>query len=335
MKQFKGDNVYKLPVDQHELMAMIAPRALLETGNSGQYWLSNGSNYVTARATQQIYNALGIGDRFGFYIDGNHAHCATLPAEAPAISSFVKKFMLGQTISTDVEVYPNPADTVNYGYPIVVAGGNYAYFFPTMNYQRWTNWWGTDNPVFPDNWDTGGTVFASVNGDLDINSGDVVKGGYQLLLDGAHPAAKVSLVSGAKITTDIACQGGVSYTLTIPLAAQTYSFAAGDTPWNPSSNPHSPLVFQGSTTATPPAGVPECVGGHTVNAYFTTLGVSVGGSGNPGGPGLLTTDVTDPLNLRFHLLDNNNGQSTQYHGPVNVNWSPLTSANGTNHNPVP
>ena len=34
MKQFAGDNVYKLPVDQHELMAMVAPRALLETGNT-------------------------------------------------------------------------------------------------------------------------------------------------------------------------------------------------------------------------------------------------------------------------------------------------------------
>jgi hypothetical protein len=55
MNQFAGTNVYKMPVDQHELMAMIAPRALLETGNSGQYWLSNGSNYVVARATQRIY----------------------------------------------------------------------------------------------------------------------------------------------------------------------------------------------------------------------------------------------------------------------------------------
>ena len=119
-------------------------------------------NYVAARATQRIYNALGIGDRFGFYIDGNHGHCATLPAEAPVIASYVDKFMLGQAnTNTDVEVYPNPADTTNYGYPIVVAGGNYAYYFPTMNYRRWTDWWGTNNPVFPDNWTTGGTVVMS------------------------------------------------------------------------------------------------------------------------------------------------------------------------------
>jgi hypothetical protein len=314
-------------------MALVAPRALLETGNASQYWLSNGSNYISARATQQIYNTLGIGDRFGFFIDGSHAHCATLPIENAPLTAFVDKFLLGQaTVDSDVEVYPTPA---NAGTPIEVAGGAYAYDFATMNYGRWTNWWGTNNPVFPDNWNSGGTVVESVNGGLNINSGDNVEAGYELLLNDNHPAATVSLVSGAKITTDVVCQGGNSYTLAIPLPTQSYSIPAGVTPWYPSSDPHSSLVFQGSTTATPPTGVPECVGGQTMNAYFSTTGLSEGGDGNPGGPGLLTTDVTDPLNLRFHLLDNNNGQSTQYHGPLTVNWNPVTSADSTNHNSVP
>ena len=50
---------------------------------------------------------------------------------------------------------------------------------------------------------------------------------------------------------------------------------------------------------------------------------------------MLTTDVTDPLNLRFHVLDDNTGKSTQYLAPLIVNWNPLTSANSTNKNPVP
>jgi len=333
MLQFAADNVYKLPFDQHELMALIAPRALLETGNASQYWLSNGSNYVSARATQQVYNALGIGDRFGFFIDGSHAHCATLPIEIAPITAFVDKFMLGQaSVNTDVEVYPTPA---NAGSPITTANGAYAYDFPTMNYGRWTNWWGTNNPSFPDNWNTGGTVVESVNDGLSINSGDIVEAGYELLLDGNHPAATVSLVKGAKITTDVVCQGGVSYTLAIPLPTQSYSFVAGETPWYPSSNPHSSLTFQGSTTATPPAGVEACVAGQTTNAYFSATGLSENGDGNPGGPGLLTTDVTDPLNLRFHVLDTNTGKSTQYLAPLIVNWNPLTSANSTNTNPAP
>ena len=76
MFQFGGNNVSYLPVDHHELMAMCAPRALLVTGNTDYTWLSNPSCYVCSRACQQIYNTLGVSDRFGFYIDGGHAHCA-------------------------------------------------------------------------------------------------------------------------------------------------------------------------------------------------------------------------------------------------------------------
>jgi hypothetical protein len=350
MQQFAGANVYKMPVDQHELMAMIAPRALLETGNSGQYWLSNGSNYVASRATEKIYDILGIGDRFGFYLDGNHPHCGTLPAESPVIASFVNKFMLGQlNTNTDVHVYPTPADTTDYGYPIVVAGGNYAYYFPTVNYKRWTDWWGSDDPQFPDDWNTGGTVILSLErnpwnpwapeffGFPDstwINTGDTVKGGYELMQGGHHAASAVSLVSGANITADIVCQGGASYTLTIPLPTQSYSIAAGDKSWLPSSNSSSPLVYQGSTTATPPNGVADCTAGRTTHAYFSATGLSEGGDGNPGGPGFLTTDVTDPLNLRFHLLDSNDRQGTGFSPAVTINWNPLTSADSTNQNPV-
>jgi hypothetical protein len=344
MQQFSGDNVYKMPVDQHELMAMVAPRALLETGNTEYYWLSNGSNYVASRATQKIYDTLGIGDRFGFYLDGNHGHCATLPAESTPITSYVNKFMLGQmATNTEVHIYPNPADTTDYGYPIVVSGGNYAYYFPTMDYDRWTDWWGSNSPTFPNDWNTGGTVIMSLNnfpgffgypGVPWINTGDTVDAGYELNLGGNHPAATVSLVSGATITADIACQGGDSYTLTIPIPTQSYSIAAGDESWQPSANPFSPASYEGSITATPPAGVSACVAGHTTNAYFTANGLSVGGDGNPGGPGLLTTDVTDPLTLTFHMLDTNNNQRSFYSVPLSVNWNPLTSSDSTNQNPV-
>lgn len=128
MRQFSGDNGYKLPTDHHELMAMVAPRALLETGNTDFYWLSNRSNYISARAAQRVYNTLGIGDRFGFYIDGGHGHCATLPAEAPAIAAFVDKFLLGDvTANTNVAVNP----------------------YKSLDYSRWTDWWGKPGPKIP------------------------------------------------------------------------------------------------------------------------------------------------------------------------------------------
>ncbi|MGH9561930.1 MAG: hypothetical protein ACRD3S_10795, partial [Terracidiphilus sp.] len=345
MQQFSGDNVYKMPVDQHELMAMVAPRALLETGNTEYYWLSNGSNYVASRAAEKIYDTLGIGDRFGFYLDGNHNHCATLPAEAAPITAFVDKFMLSQmNTATDVHVYPNPNDTTDYGYPIVVGNGQYAYYFPTLNYRRWTDWWGTGNPVFPDNWNTGGTVVASLDsfpGIFDffnspwIQTGDTVEGGYDLTLGGKHPAANLALVSGANIQADISCPGNISYTLNVPLPAQSYTVAAGDNTPQPSANPTSPLVFQGSTTATPPSGAAQCVGGRVTHAYFSALGtMQPAGYGNPGGPGLLTSDVTDPLILSFHLLDSTDSMGTFYSFPLIVNFNPLSSANQVNMNPI-
>jgi hypothetical protein len=70
-------------------------------------------------------------------------------------------------------------------------------------------------------------------------------------------------------------------------------------------------------------------------AYFSTTGLSEGGDGFPGGPGLLTTDVTDPLALRFNILDQTSGAGTHYIWPLLVNWNPLTSADATNQNPVP
>jgi len=286
MQQFAGDNGYKLPEDHHELMAMIAPRALLETGNTDFYWLSNRSNYVSARGTQQIYNTFGIGDRFGFYIDGGHNHCATLPAEAPPITAFVNKFMLGHaTVDTDVEVNP----------------------FPNLDYSRWTSWWGTTDPKFPNNWNTGGTVIMSLSGSLDINPGDTVVGGYQFAMPGSHPAATVSL-AGANVQTDVSCPDGSSYTVTIPLPGnQSYAIPANNGSWTPVDS----LAYQGSATAN------TCSGGISKSAYFSALGIS-SGAGNPGGAGFQSTDAVDPLNVRFRCSDN--GARSGFSKALTVNF---------------
>lgn len=300
MKQFSSPNVYKLPVDHHELMAMVAPRALLETGNTDFYWLSNRSNYVSARATQQVYNAFGIGDRFGFYIDGGHNHCATLPAEAPAVAAFVDKFMLGNAgVNTDVEVFPtNPPLTYDYS---------------KLDYSRWTAWWGTNDPKFPNDWNPGdGTLVMSMSRPLNINSGDTLLAGYDLFLGNDHPAATVSL-AGGNVQTDISCPDGSSYTLQVPLPDQSYSIAAGDNSWYPSPNQKSPLVYQGSATAN------ACSGGVAKSSYLTALGE--GPSFQFAGPGFRTTDTTDPLNVRFHCdVSSSSGAGGSWSPTVTVKY---------------
>ncbi len=129
MRQFSFDEVYKLPHDHHELMAMVAPRALLVTGNTDFVWLSNKSCYVTSRAAKEVYKTLGIGDRMGFYIDGGHGHCAVPTSQRPAIEAFVEKFLKGNTAVNTDTVTVNP--------------------FPDLDYERWYKWWGTGMPVLP------------------------------------------------------------------------------------------------------------------------------------------------------------------------------------------
>lgn len=295
MRQFAGDNVYKLPEDHDELMDMVAPRALLETGNTDYYWLTNRANYVSARATQRVYNRFGIGDRFGFYIDGGHAHCGTLPAETPVISSFVDKFMLGNaSVNTDVEVTP----------------------FPTLDYKRWTWWWGNNpnvDPQFPNAWVSNGTVEMPLNtgqGLVQFNAGQTVQAGYQLRIAGTHPSAKVSLVTG-NVQADVRCSDGSSYTLRIPFPAnQLYPVLANKDGWFPGPN-----ALQGSAIAQAcPSGASQ---GVLENAYFSALGVSAGVGNPPAQPGLTTTDTADPLDVRFTCSAN--GDSTGWSKAVNVN----------------
>lgn len=122
--KFAGQ-VEKLPYDHHQLMAMVAPRALLVTGNPDYEWLADPSGYVSSRATQKIYKTLGIEDRFGFSIVAKHPHCQIPDNQIPEIEAFVDKFMLGiATVQTKVTTNP----------------------YPEINYKRWTAWWGNEKP---------------------------------------------------------------------------------------------------------------------------------------------------------------------------------------------
>ncbi len=120
--QFNDQNVFKLPHDHHQLMALTAPRALLATNNYDYVWLSNPSAYVDSRATQEIYTEMGIPDRFGFIIDGSatgnaHMHCAVPASQRPTIEAFVDKFMMGITsANTDAQVTPYPVGDYSVDY---------------------------------------------------------------------------------------------------------------------------------------------------------------------------------------------------------------------------
>lgn len=120
MRQFAGKNVNRLPIDHHELAALIAPRALLVLGNTDYEWLAEESNYVSCQAARMVWKAFGIEDRMGFSIQGGHMHCMLPKSQYPEVEAFIDKFLLGKT---DVDTFVTKAD-----------------MFEDMNYLKWMPW---------------------------------------------------------------------------------------------------------------------------------------------------------------------------------------------------
>ena len=104
-ENFHGDSVYRLPYDQHELCAMVCPRALLLLGNPDYEWLSDPAMLVSAKAAKKVWNFFGIGDRFGWSIMEGHGHCQLPQSQFPEVQAFIDKFLLGRDTNTkDVQV---------------------------------------------------------------------------------------------------------------------------------------------------------------------------------------------------------------------------------------
>lgn len=121
--------VHKLPHDHHELMALVAPRALLVLGNPDYEWLADESGYVSSTAAHEVWKAFGIADRFGYSIVGDHPHCGLPAIQRPEVEAFVDRFLLDDTdADTDVRIHP----------------------YAAVDNERWFEWWGTDDPSFPD-----------------------------------------------------------------------------------------------------------------------------------------------------------------------------------------
>lgn len=102
MRQFEND-VPRLPIDHHEVAALIAPRALLVLGNTDYEWMAEESDYVSCRAARQVWETFGIADRMGYSIVGGHPHCQLPECQYPDVEAFVDRFLLGKdSVSTTI-----------------------------------------------------------------------------------------------------------------------------------------------------------------------------------------------------------------------------------------
>ena len=99
-ENFHGDSVYRLPYDQHELCAMVCPRALLLLGNPDYVWLADSSMAVSAQAAREVWERFGIADRFACDIVGGHGHCQLPQEQWPLVQAYIDRFLLGRQPDT-------------------------------------------------------------------------------------------------------------------------------------------------------------------------------------------------------------------------------------------
>jgi hypothetical protein len=110
LKQFRNVDAPKLPIDMHELVAMVAPRAILAIANTGIDRLGSEAGSVSMKAATEVYKALGIPDRIGFTQTAASAHCAFPTSQTADVAAFVDKFLLGKT-STNTAIAKTPYNT--------------------------------------------------------------------------------------------------------------------------------------------------------------------------------------------------------------------------------
>ncbi|MFS2215138.1 hypothetical protein ACCD08_11570 [Telluria sp. Tellsp104] len=94
-KQF-GEAAARLPFDQHEVMGLIAPRALLVVENTSMEWLGNESAWRTALAAREIWTALGHADAMGIAQVGGHPHCQLPVSQYGEVIAYARRFLLGE-----------------------------------------------------------------------------------------------------------------------------------------------------------------------------------------------------------------------------------------------
>lgn len=99
-----------LPVDTHDMVAMVAPRGLLIMENPHIAWLAAKPGSVAALAGAEVYKALGAEDNLTYWSDvQNSSHCAVRPEWKDPLEKSIKKFLLGTGNDAGVIKVSSPA----------------------------------------------------------------------------------------------------------------------------------------------------------------------------------------------------------------------------------
>jgi hypothetical protein len=105
LKDFTNSNISKLPIDQHSLVAMIAPRAVLVCMNADVDRGGAEAGNASMLAASEVWKALGVPERVGWTIPHAGSHCAWASSATSDVASFVDRFLLGKT-ATNIQKSP-------------------------------------------------------------------------------------------------------------------------------------------------------------------------------------------------------------------------------------
>ncbi|KAF2756484.1 hypothetical protein EJ05DRAFT_466840 [Pseudovirgaria hyperparasitica] len=89
----------RLPVDHHELAALVAPRGLYVMENDIE-WLGPVATTGCGIVGRRVYAAVGAADAMGFSLVGGHAHCQFPEAQRGELMAFMSKYLLEGNAST-------------------------------------------------------------------------------------------------------------------------------------------------------------------------------------------------------------------------------------------
>jgi hypothetical protein len=96
--------VDRLPFDQHELKALVAPRLLLDTDSLDDKWANPSGTQVTYVASKVVFDFLGAANNTGLhYRHGPHAHNAQ---DWDALLDFADARLMGKAVETKFDVLP-------------------------------------------------------------------------------------------------------------------------------------------------------------------------------------------------------------------------------------
>ncbi len=103
--QFIG-HIDRLPIDQHELRALVAPRALLTTDSVDDLWANPPGTEQTYLAARQVFEFLGAGNKIGIhYRHGKHDQNEE---DFAALLDFADHVLLGKSVMTQFDRLPYP-----------------------------------------------------------------------------------------------------------------------------------------------------------------------------------------------------------------------------------